>query len=75
MYNRSVIHEKLTEKEINDCLRQAFLALPAEDQENIQLVIDKLTEIPRMGLASALQLIFAVEQAPALEKLNETLEG
>lgn len=72
---KSTIREVLTEKEINDCLRQAFQALPAEDQKNIQLVIDELIKIPRLGPVSALNLLFAVDQAPTLARLDEVLKG
>lgn len=72
---QSAIREALTEGEINDCLSRAFLSLSPKDQENLQPVIDELVEMPLMGPKGALRLIFAVDQAPALAKLNETLKG
>lgn len=71
----SAIQECLTQKEINDCLKRAFLTLPAEDQEEIKQAQEKLGEIRGMGPISALQLLLAVGQAPALARLNEVLKG
>jgi len=79
---KSAIRELLTDKEINDCLNRAFLSLSPREQENLQPVIDELIEIPRMGPASALRLIFAVDQVLVageekknLPRLNEILKG
>jgi len=75
MIKRSLIRECLTDKEINDCLARAFEALPEEEQEKIQRVMGRLTQLPLMGSKGALGLIFAVDQAPQLEKLNQALKG
>jgi len=74
MIKRSLIRECLTDKEINECLARAFEALPEEEQEKIQRVMGRLTQLPLMGSKGALGLIFATERAPELARLNETLK-
>lgn len=72
-HSESKIQECLTQKEINDCLERAFEALPEEDQKNIKQVQKRLGQIRGMGDLSVLQLLFAVDQARALARLNEIL--
>jgi len=73
MPTRSLIREALTRGEINECLRAAFEKLPAADQEIIKGLQNDLIQVRGMGPLSALELMFAVDQAPALARLNETL--
>ena len=63
----------LSQKEVNDCLRCAFGALSSKDQANIEQAMAPLLKIPGMGMASALRLLFAVDRADDLTRLNQTL--
>ena len=73
MYEPSGPTSRLSMGELTQCLQQAFDTLSEEDQENIMRVISPILEIPRMGLVSALQLLFAIYRAGDLARLNETL--
>jgi hypothetical protein len=76
MKSQSRLASLLTQPEVDACLKRAFAALPTEDQENVERAVAPLTQVIRgMGTLSALQLIFAIDRADDLARLDETLKG
>ena len=73
MFNPNGPTQLLSHKEVNDCLKRAFDSLSPKDQASIERAIAPLLEIPKMGMASALRLLFAVDRADDLTRLNQTL--
>jgi len=61
---------KLTEGELSRCLQKAFNDLPEEDQANIKRALEPLMAIRNIGLASALRVLFVLEEAEALDRLD-----
>ena len=64
---------RITQGELTECLRAAFDALSPEDQESLNRAMKPLLDIPKMGLISALELLFKLYRAGDLARLNETL--
>jgi len=71
---RPCLSQALTDSEITDCLKNAFDSLSPEDQANVERALVDILAIPRMGMKSALRLLFVVMFGEELDQLDAAIK-